>query len=228
MVAQTANEAINNANRYGTCTIGRCLQYSRTWLEIDPRYPSATVAWNEANVRHTDRNPKDGAPVFWTGGSHGYGHIALHTRNGRIRSTDVLSGGLVSTVTLSWFDTHWPGLKYVGWTEDVNGITIPYLKGDGTDWRATGDVYVAKLHQGVTDSDSVARLRWRLTNHDKMPDNRKPGYGSTYGDKTVTAVRYWIENIDGKHGEGGPLDGTQVNNKPANRLFGPQYNVIEE
>jgi hypothetical protein len=228
MVAQSAQEAINNALRYQTCVIGRCLQYTRTWLEIDPRYPSASVAWAEANVRHTDRKPKNGAPVFWTGGSQGYGHIALHTSGGRIRSTDVLSGGLVSTVPLEWFDQHWPGLRYVGWTEDVNGVALPYLKGNATDWRATGDVYVAKLHEGVANSDSVARLRYRLTNHNQMPDNRKPGYGSVYGAATVTAVRYWIENIDSKHGEGGPKDGTQVNNKPANRLFGDNYRVIEE
>jgi murein DD-endopeptidase MepM/ murein hydrolase activator NlpD len=94
------------------------------------------------------------------------------------------------------------------------------------DWRAVGDVYVERLYHGQQDSDSVARLRYRLTNHAHMPDDKQPGYGADYGEKCQVAVKYWQRNLDPN--PGGPDDGTHLNNGQANRLFGDNYTVIEE
>lgn len=127
MVASSADEAMANAYAYSTCRLGRCLQYVRTWLEIPAHWPSASRAWTEADHRHTNRNPPKGAPVFWTGGSHGYGHIALSTGGGYVRSTDAPVAGWVRTMPLSWFDTHWPSLHFVGWAEDLNEQRISWL-----------------------------------------------------------------------------------------------------
>lgn len=225
MVAQTADEAVHNARRFTSCTPGMCLKYVRTWLGIGSREIDAISAWNTAQHKHAgDRTPPRGAPVFWRGGSHG--HIALAVGPEKARSTDTTSSGLVGTQELSWWGQHW-GSDYLGWTEDLNGTAIPYLRGgSGTkqDWRAGGKVYVEKLHEGVTESDSVSRLRYRLTNHAELPNNVKPGYGAAYGDKTVEAVRWWQRNIaDIKDAKG-----ENMSNGQANRLFGESYNVIEE
>jgi hypothetical protein len=233
MVVQNAQQAVDNANRYTTCDIGMCLKYSRTWLEIGSQQPDAASAWRNALGKHAgNRIPPKGAPVFWTGGSQGYGHIALcvNPTDAKIRSTDVTYGGVVGTVLLSWFDSHWRSLTYAGWAEGFNGIWIPYLKGNQPeeDWRASGKVYVEKLVRGQHDSDSVSRLRYRLQNHAKMPDSKKPGYGADYGEKVAEAVEHWLNNIDPQEGKGGPKDGSQVNNGPANRLFGDNYEVIPE
>jgi hypothetical protein len=127
MVAQTSSEACGNANSYGSCDKGMCLKYTRTWLEIPSLQPDAISAWNKANVKHPgDRNPPAGAPVFYKGGQ--YGHIALSMGGGKIRSTDCTSTYDVSTVDLSWCENHW-GYPYLGWTEDLNEVKIPYLTG---------------------------------------------------------------------------------------------------
>jgi hypothetical protein len=238
MVCQTADEAIDNANRQTTCEVGRCLQYVRTWLEIPSRDASATDAWNNALGKHPgDLNPPRGAPCLFTGGSQGYGHIILSKQdleNGdqNTRGTDYPSSGKVGNQSLQWYIAHWTSLHYAGWAEGINGVWIPYLKGTADkpseDWRASGDVYVSKLHKGQQDSDSVSRLRWRLEHHDKIPSAHKPGYGAGYGSEVVDSVKYWVNNVDGQEGKGGPKDGTQLNNGPANRLFGDAYNVIEE
>jgi len=128
VVAASADEALRNAYAYSTCRVGRCLQYTRTWLEVGAYWPTAARAWEEAVLRHPgDRDPPRGAPMMWTGGSHGYGHIALSTGGGYVRSTDVPYAGMVRTLPLSWFGTHWPNLHYAGWTEDLNGATIKWL-----------------------------------------------------------------------------------------------------
>lgn len=228
MVVQSPNEAIGNADSYSTCEPGMCLKYVRTWLEIPSSAADAQGAWDAAKHQHAgDRHPPNGAPAFWKSGpgGSGHGHITLTRANPGMRTTDKPTGK-VGNDDGSWPNDEW-GQTYLGWTEDLNGVHIPYLIAGG-DWRASGDVYVSKLHQGQQDSDSVARLRYRLTNHAHMPDAHKPGYGGGYGEKVVEAVKYWVNNLDGQEGAGGPKDGSQLNNGPANRLFGSNYEVIEE
>jgi len=230
MVVKSADEAINNANRYTTCEPGQCLKYVRTWLEIGSQQASAADAWHAAKHKHPgDRNPPRGAPVFWTGGSKGYGHIGLakqgNSQDQAFRGTDMPSSGHVSNQQLEWVEQHWTSETYMGWTEDLNGVEIPYLSGtSGTgDWRASGDVYVNKLKQGTKNSDSVSRLRYRLTNHQQIPDDKKPGYGDDYGDKVVEAVKWWQRHNGWEDGKG-----VDMGNNQANKLFGENYNVIEE
>lgn len=128
MVAQTAAEAVTTAYAHTVCIEGRCLAYVRTWLGIGSHWPTAARAWFEADKRHPgDRHPPAGAPMFWTGGSHGFGHIALSLGDGDVRSTDVPHAGLIGTVPLDWFGTHWTNLHYEGWAEDLNETTIGYL-----------------------------------------------------------------------------------------------------
>jgi hypothetical protein len=103
-----------------------CLKYTRTWLEIGSGAPDAITAWRNAKVKHPGASPPAGAPIFYEGGQ--YGHAALSLGGGKIRTTDAPGSGSVSTQNLDWPTDHW-GYDYLGWTEDVNGVTIPYLKG---------------------------------------------------------------------------------------------------
>lgn len=122
-----------NAEADHTNTPGYCLQQVRTWCGIPGRYPTAASAWANTNDRHTDRRPPRGAAVFWTGGSHGYGHIALslgdRNRDGvtAIRSTDI-GLGHVGTVSLGWIEDNWH-LHYAGWAWDINEVRIPHTRG---------------------------------------------------------------------------------------------------
>lgn len=232
MVAQNAEDAVANARSYKTCRPGQCLMYSRTWLEIGSANPTAAAAWANAVYRHAgDRSVPKGAPVFWTGGSRGYGHIAIVVSPGDnpiIRSTDVTYAGVVNEAPLSWFDAHWTSLHYAGWAESLNGVTIPWLhtKDTGSQYDH-GDVYVEKLHKGQQDSVSVGRLSYRLMHHAQMPNSHRPEkIWRKYNDDMVEAVRYWQRNINPD--VNGPDDGTSMSNPQSNALFGDNYKVIEK
>lgn len=75
-----------------------------------------------------DTNPPRGVPVAFSGGN--FGHRAVSLGNRRIRSIDipVVVNGVrkltVGTVDLGWFSRNW-GMKYLGWSETMSGLTIP-------------------------------------------------------------------------------------------------------
>jgi len=123
-MAYRAFRAARNALNDKVNAPGMCLQQTRQWAGISSRYPDASTAWRNTNDRHPgNRNPPKGAAVYWTGGSHGYGHIALSLGNGKVRSTDAGGRGVVATVELGWIERNW-GLKYAGWAWDINEQTI--------------------------------------------------------------------------------------------------------
>jgi hypothetical protein len=105
-----------------------CLQQSRLWAGISMKYPDAATAWRNVDVKHRNRKPPRGAAVYWTGGSRGFGHIAISVGGGKVRSTDAAGTGRVATRTIGWFDRHWPSLKYAGWAWDINEQTILHRK----------------------------------------------------------------------------------------------------
>lgn len=232
MVCTSGDKAVTNANRFTTNRVGMCLQYTRTWLEIPSANPDAIAAWNTAKRKHVNGRDKDaqspprGAPVFWAGGSSGHGHIALAVSNSFGRSTDTKSSGKVSTADGDWWRLTW-GLRYLGWTEDLNGVDIPYLRAGGVEqWRG-GAVYVGKLSQGQQNSDSVSRLCWRLMHHRKLPkDKRPPRQSDDYGKQLQQAARYWQRQV--RPELDGPKDGKSWSNRQAEAIFGARYTVIKE
>lgn len=119
---------VQNANAAKTNQPGTCLMTVRTWAGIASRYPDAATAWRNTNDRHPgDKTFPEGCFVYWTGGSHGYGHIAAGLTKNRIRSTDCTTSGHVSTVDVDWVENHW-GLTYAGWSWDCNEVTMPHSK----------------------------------------------------------------------------------------------------
>lgn len=194
MVAQSANAAVAKANAYTTCKVGMCLMYTRTWLGINALYPDAITAWNKAKKRHTKGTPPKGAPVFWRGGKHG--HIALSVGGGKCRSTDRPRAGKVSTVTIDSISRAW-GYTYVGWTEDLNGVTIPYLANAGASTAGTKP----NSKKGVP----LKKPRWFHTTAKAL--NARTGPGKNYPSKKVVkkgtdfyATRKTANWIMGRHG----------------------------
>lgn len=74
--------------------------------------------------RHTDRQPPRGVPVAWSGGSKGHGHRAMSLGGGKIRTTDGAGAGVVATRDLGYPEAQW-GLKYLGWSDTIDGFPIP-------------------------------------------------------------------------------------------------------
>lgn len=120
----TRKQAVANALASTIYSPGMCLQWTRLQFGVGPSAPDATAGWAAATKRSPgDRNPPVGVPVWWTGGSAGHGHVAVSLGGGKIRTTDVPSGH-VGTVDLGYPERVWR-LKYAGWSEDINGVTIP-------------------------------------------------------------------------------------------------------
>jgi hypothetical protein len=127
----TAEQTARNAEKDNTNDPGMCLQQCRVWAGINAKYPDASTAWRNANNRHPgDRTsiPR-GAAVYWTGGSKGYGHIAISIGKGLVRSTDANGTGRVASRPIAGFDSSWPSLKYAGWADNINEVTIPGADG---------------------------------------------------------------------------------------------------
>ena len=110
-----------------------CLALTRTGRGISPRYASALQAWNEADVRHSLTSTSNfskvplGAPIFYRSAT--YGHIVTFAGVGNsgplCYTNDVAGRGKVSLVSPLWFISHW-GQPILGWTEDLNGVKIPF------------------------------------------------------------------------------------------------------
>jgi len=138
MTAKSADEAVANGRAVDRYDPGMCQKYVRgpCW-EVPSLYGSAIDAWNGARFKHPgDRTPPKGAPCYYRGGS--YGHAVLSVGDGRIRSTDCTSTGNVSDAPLSWPEDHW-GYDYLGWTEDINGVTLPIGGQEEDDMPLTED-----------------------------------------------------------------------------------------
>jgi hypothetical protein len=117
-----------------TFPLGMCLQRVRLCYDVAALYTDAATAWLRARHRHPQVDPAAfprGVPVFWTGGSAGHGHIAIATGDGECWSTDILRGGHWDKVPIDLIRQRW-GLALVGWTEDLNGVTVyePTLEED--------------------------------------------------------------------------------------------------
>lgn len=124
MTAESGNEAVANGRQHDSYDSGMCQKFVRgpCW-EVGSLYGSAIEAWNGATEKHPgDRTPPVGAPVYYKGGQ--YGHAVIYVGNGRIRSTDCPSKGLVSDTDLDWPTRQW-GYSYLGWTGDINGVDLP-------------------------------------------------------------------------------------------------------
>jgi len=137
MVASGPSEALGHAHDQGSCSVGMCLKYVRTWWEVNSLYGSAIEAWNGARDKHPgDRTPPDGAPLFYRGGN--YGHIVIgDVHHQGQRGTDCHSSGDVSDEDIAWVERTW-GYEYLGWTGDLNGVTLPLGDEDemnDEDWK---------------------------------------------------------------------------------------------
>jgi hypothetical protein len=106
--------------------LGACLSVTRQAAGTPKVYDDATQAWNNAVHRHEwDDEPPRGAIVFWTGGSHGHGHVVRSLGEGVCLSNDLVRRGRIDIVEIADLNRFW-GLPRAGWTNDINGyLALP-------------------------------------------------------------------------------------------------------
>ena len=103
---------------------GLCLVFTRSAFNVAAKHPDAATAWGKAKFKHsTADTPPLGVPVWWTGGGSGFGHVVVSAGGGFCWSSDIKRRGKVDKVPISSISRAW-GLKYQGWTEDLNGVQV--------------------------------------------------------------------------------------------------------
>lgn len=138
--------------------IGLCLQRVRILYGVAAKYPDAAKAWHYTVHKHTDGSvPPRGALVWWTGGSADHGHVALSTGGGWCWSTDIKRPGYFDLVPTADIARKW-GMKYVGWSEDINGVRVIRVPLN-TPWRRTRRRLLAVLRH--EDALNIKRVRIR-------------------------------------------------------------------
>jgi hypothetical protein len=139
--------ALARAVTESSCDVGKCLMEVRQVYGIPPREASAADAWkaDDAHRKQTTHGVR-GYPFFWSGGSQGFGHIAICLGGDLVRTTDWRRGGVWGTARIRDISAAW-GLSPLGITLRVNGQSV---------WAPTVDlsmmVWVAKHapHKGGT------------------------------------------------------------------------------
>ena len=131
---------------------------------------SAADYWGDTWHGHaSDRTPPLGALPCWTGGSSGWGHIAVvvddgdgHADRVRIASNDIERQGKIDVVPLSQIEESW-GLPYKGWAEPcywagwgTNPDGPPYVPPSEDDMRHNYADFASSKSRTVTAKTLVA------------------------------------------------------------------------
>jgi len=89
--------------------------------------PTAAAWWAKSAYQHPTADPSTaprGAFHYFLGGSSGAGHVMVSQGGSPSWSTDIARPGYFDTTTVEAVLKSWPLLRYVGWTEDIDGVRV--------------------------------------------------------------------------------------------------------
>lgn len=168
------NVAIREARRRSrspvpTSAPGFCKREVRECYRITvSRSASAAQAWQQARIRHPETDPGSiprGVPVFWTGGSEGFGHVAITTGEGGMWSTDIARSGFFDRAGIRLVARKW-GLRLAGWTEDLDGVRV------WRDGQAVGPAHVERAF-ALTADEGAAMVAGDFDTDPVVPDDEE-------------------------------------------------------
>jgi hypothetical protein len=209
---RTGREAIAWARDHMTWEPGYCLQWVRSSFDVGSLYPDANTAWRNANRKHRTEygvHCPRGVPIWWTGGSHGYGHVALSLGDGWCLSTDAGGSGKVAKVRISDLTRRW-GLNFQGWTEDINGVRVftPKPPPPAAGWERVRIRAVGPGRPDSKDQEVVKRRIAQKMGAKKYSLDMDAKDVDSWGPALTTAYRAWQERLglpdrycDGRPGE---------------------------
>lgn len=138
--------------------VGECLATVRQYYAVPPKYLTAADSWQAAEHKHFAKSGIEvprGAPVWWTGGSSGAGHVAISVGGGLCLSTDWKEPGKIDYARIDDITATW-ALNFKGWTRELNDVVV---------WRpapAGPVVHLSNLLPGRRNDDVLA-LKKRLS-----------------------------------------------------------------
>lgn len=130
---QALAAALTESSRPSRNWTGLCMMFTRMMYGVPAvgdydgdGDADAVDGWKSAKRKHPTKDPYEiprGVPVFWSGGRNGYGHAAISVGGGQMWSTDIVHAGRVDLAPIAEVRRKW-GLELLGWTEDINGVTL--------------------------------------------------------------------------------------------------------
>jgi hypothetical protein len=155
--------------------IGQCLATVRKYYNVGSKYGTAALSWQHAAHKHFSNDGRDaprGAPVWWTGGSRGAGHVAISVGGGLCLSTDWARRGKIDYAHINEITSRW-GLDYKGWTREINDVVV---------WQPTPPretVRLRNLKPGKRNDDvlKVKRVLHRKGYGGFLVNSKKFGFG---------------------------------------------------
>lgn len=157
----TPEEAVDTANHWRIQRlyfgVGQCLRTVRQFYKVSSKYGTAAESWQAAEHKHFTKDGRDcprGAPVWWTGGSKGAGHVAISCGGGVCISTDWKEPGRLAYAKIDDITTQW-ALDFKGYTREINDVVV---------WRprvANDVVHLSNLVPGKRHAD-VLKVKQRL------------------------------------------------------------------
>lgn len=143
--------------------VGWCKRETReAYLIPSDGSDDATEAWDRADHKHpttlTAGIPR-GAFCWWAGGADNHGHVAIAAGNGLCWSVDIFRPGRWDLVAIDRVAQHWPNLRFVGWSEDIDGVRVDLTPARPR--RPDADKVLEIAHQHRDAKVSRRRLKWR-------------------------------------------------------------------
>lgn len=118
---------IPNAKGEAVGASGWCKRETRTAYDVPSDGSLTAAAASRRADLHTQTAPPHGALLWWTGGSEGEGHVAIND-HGTVRTVDYPTPGRWGTApSRAELERHWTKLHYVGWSPDIDGVTVVKL-----------------------------------------------------------------------------------------------------
>lgn len=116
---------------------GYCLRFTQTVFSAPVNYPTAWDAWLAVDGKHQDRNmPNTAVPIWfeswgtYNGVTKNWGHASIYNPgDGRVFSSPGSGYGNTWFASIEDAERRW-GMRYVGWSEYLNGMQITSFSGD--------------------------------------------------------------------------------------------------
>lgn len=139
MTINTRAQALAAAEAQTHNPVGACQAETRDWFNApaagdqdrdgDADAVDGWVSEPRAARHEGDRNPPEGVPLAFSGGSRGFGHRCIsRAPHGEARSTDMYLGryspGVTGNANIAQIEQQM-GVHYLGWSETIDGYVIP-------------------------------------------------------------------------------------------------------
>lgn len=137
---QARQWALDQGRRGPAFQEGHCLEAVRTAWAVPSLYGSAGEAWSATRLRVAGPAGFVGNPgnlVWWVGGSHGFGHVAISLGDGDVLTVDVEGAGLLRRASFDRIARWAPDLHLAGFSRDLNGVRVlrekPWKPGESSE-----------------------------------------------------------------------------------------------